>query len=428
MEKKRKEKDCKIDPDDSRHYKNLDKDFFPLLQSKLCQDEKDLQRTTAFRDSYDFDEVDKGLFREPAEDVIDARGTFDPKQVERELRENGEDLGISLHKVKQILRRADKHKTGRVKYKDFLVTVGEYRLNSEQESKLRQFVHALAYVEEFHSWPPPVFMILITAMELAFYLYLTLHLKYEHGLEITWDGPVPYCSVLIYNPERRYEAWRFITYMFVHIGIGHFVFNMIMQIIIGVFLEMEQEGWLGSLRVATVYIAGVAAGSLGTSIADPDTYIAGASGGVYALIAAHLATLALNWKEDSAVKIRKVVHQPLTRIVRLIFIILLTVHDVALAIYVRFFSDGDNRTGFMGHLCGALAGLLVGIFVLDNRRVRKWEPIIQWLALILFAGFVVFAVLWNIFGNEWTGKQFYPPQSHQPYDDESGNCNHYDYF
>ncbi len=47
--------------------------------------------------------------------------------------------------------------------------------------------------------------------------------------------------------------------------------------------------------------------------ADPDTYIAGASGGVYALIAAHLATLALNWREDSAVKIRKVIHKPLTR-------------------------------------------------------------------------------------------------------------------
>ena len=191
---------------------------------------------------------------------------------------------------------------------------------------------------------------------------------------------------------------------------------------------MEQEGWLGSLRVATVYIAGVAAGSLGTSIADPDTYIAGASGGVYALIAAHLATLALNWKEDSSVKIRKVVHQPLTRIVRLIFIGLLTVHDVALAIYVRCFSDGENRTGFMGHLCGALAGLLVGIFVLDNRRVRKWEPIVQWLALILFGLFVLFAILWNIFGNEWTGKQFYPPQDHRPYDDDSGNCKHYDYF
>ena len=116
--------------------------------------------------------------------------------------------------------------------------------------------------------------------------------------------------------------------MLVHIGIGHFVFNMIMQIIVGIFIEMEQEGWVGSLRVAAVYLAGVVAGSLGTSLSDPYTYIAGASGGCYALIAAHLATLALNWHEDSAVRIRKVIHKPLTRIIRLVFITTLTLHDI----------------------------------------------------------------------------------------------------
>ncbi len=29
------------------------------------------------------------------------------------------------------------------------------------------------------------------------------------------------------------------------------------------------------------------------------------------------------------------------------------------------------RTGFMGHLCGALAGLLVGVFILDNRCIQR---------------------------------------------------------
>ena len=48
---------------------------------------------------------------------------------------------------------------------------------------------------------------------------------------------------------------------------------------------------MGSLRVGAVYIAGVLAGSLGTSLSDPHTYIAGASGGVYALIAAHLVNI-----------------------------------------------------------------------------------------------------------------------------------------
>jgi len=241
------------------------------------------------------------------------------------------------------------------------------------------------------------------------------------------NGPVPYCSVLIYNPYRRQEAWRFLTYMFVHIGIFHFVFNMIMQLFVGVFLEMSQEGWKGSLKVAVIYLSGVIAGSLGTSLADPYTYIAGASAGVYALISAHLATLALNWQEDSAIKIKKVIHQPLTRIVRLVFIISLTIHDIGFAIYVRFFSEEENRTGFVGHLCGAIAGLLVGVFVLDNRRVQSWESWIQWISLVIFALMIGFAIFWNILGDQIVGgRGFYPRPDYKPLGDE--NCDHYDYI
>lgn len=206
------------------------------------------------------------------------------------------------------------------------------------------------------------------------------------------------------------------------------MFNMLMQIVVGVFLEMEQEGWAGSLRVAAVYLTGVAAGSLGTSLSDPDTYVAGASGGVYALIAAHAATLALNWREDSAVKIRKVVHRPLTRVARLAFIGLLTAHDVAFAVWVRFFSDGADRTGFVGHLCGAIAGLLVGVFVLDNRRVRSWEPCVQWCSLGLFLALVAFAVVWNVGADYWTEGGYYPRQVHLDNSDESGNCKHYEHY
>ena len=54
---------------------------------------------------------------------------------------------------------------------------------------------------------------LATYIQTGFFIYLSVHLSDVHGLEITWDGPVPYCSVLIYNPYRRWEAWRYLTYM-----------------------------------------------------------------------------------------------------------------------------------------------------------------------------------------------------------------------
>lgn len=166
---------------------------------------------------------------------------------------------------------------------------------------------------------------------------------------------------------------------------------------------------------------------------DPHTFIAGASGGVYALIAAHLATLALNWQEDSAVKIRKVIFKPLTRIVRLVFIITLTLHDIGFAIYVRYFSESENTTGFMGHFCGALAGLLVGIFVLDNRRVQSWETYVQWISFSIFILLLSFAVVWNVYGDDWYREmygfgRFFPKPDYQLYDDKSGNCKHYDYL
>ena len=36
----------------------------------------------------------------------------------------------------------------------------------------------------------------------------------------------------------------------------------------------------------------------------------------------------------------------------------------------------------MGHFCGALAGLLVGVAVLDNRVVETWETWVEFIMLL----------------------------------------------
>lgn len=59
------------------------------------------------------------------------------------------------------------------------------------------------------------------------------------------------------------------------------------QILLGIPLEMVHKWW----RVLIIYFGGVIAGSLGTSIVDPTVKLAGASGGVYALMTAHIATI-----------------------------------------------------------------------------------------------------------------------------------------
>lgn len=67
----------------------------------------------------------------------------------------------------------------------------------------------------------------------------------------------------------------------------HLVVNLAVQILLGIPLEMVHRGW----RVLIIYCAGVVAGSLGTSITDPSVKLAGASGGVYAIITAHIASV-----------------------------------------------------------------------------------------------------------------------------------------
>lgn len=65
--------------------------------------------------------------------------------------------------------------------------------------------------------------------------------------------------------------------------------NLGVQVCLGLPLEMVHGWW----RVLIIYFMGVIAGSLATSITDPMAKLAGASGGVYSLITAHIATIIL---------------------------------------------------------------------------------------------------------------------------------------
>lgn len=71
------------------------------------------------------------------------------------------------------------------------------------------------------------------------------------------------------------------------VRVFHLAVNLMVQIMLGVPLEMVHRWW----RVLLIYLAGVVAGSLGTSVSDPYVFLAGASGGVYAIMTAHIATI-----------------------------------------------------------------------------------------------------------------------------------------
>ena len=201
------------------------------------------------------------------------------------------------------------------------------------------------------------------------------------------DGPA--AQLFIYNPWKRYEAWRFVTYMFVHVGVMHIVMNLIVQIFLGIALEIVHCWW----RVSLVYLSGVIAGSMGTSLVNPTTYLAGASGGVYALLTAHVATIIMNFKEMGAV------NATAQLFVFLVFIIT----DIGTSID-RHFNDPTDSVGYIAHLSGGIAGLLVGIGVLRNLEVRRFERYLWWIAVTIYTLLMLTGISIHIFYPDWFPK------------------------
>lgn len=151
---------------------------------------------------------------------------------------------------------------------------------------------------------------------------------------------------------------------------------------LGIPLEMVHKWW----RVLIIYLAGVVAGSLGTSVSDPRVFLAGASGGVYALITAHVATIVLNWSQMEFA------------VLQLLVFFVITSVDVGQAVYTRYVLESkDSQIGYVAHLAGAIAGLLVGINILRNLEVKTWEKVVWWASIFTYTALMAAAILWNVF-------------------------------
>lgn len=242
--------------------------------------------------------------------------------------------------------------------------------------KNQRYSTVRSYIDHYSCLPPPLFMITISILEIAVFVFYSVQMG-----DVARDGPVPFHSDLIYNPRRRFEVWRYFTYSLIHAGYLHLIFNVIVQLCLGVPLELIHKWW----RVALLYIAGIIAGSFGASISDPSSFLAGASGGVYALIAAHLSNVVLNWSEMEFAW------------VRLIGLVTFATSDIGIAVYDRYFTMKNNRISYAAHVSGAVAGLLLGLIVLRNLRVRSWETLVGFIAATAYVILMCIAILFNVF-------------------------------
>ncbi|XP_017028853.1 protein rhomboid [Drosophila kikkawai] len=227
----------------------------------------------------------------------------------------------------------------------------------------------------------PWFILVISIIEIAIFAYDRYTMPAQNfGLPV----PIPSDSVLVYRPDRRLQVWRFFSYMFLHANWFHLGFNIVIQLFFGIPLEVMH----GTARIGVIYMAGVFAGSLGTSVVDSEVFLVGASGGVYALLAAHLANITLNYAHMKSAS------------TQLGSVVIFVSCDLGYALYTQYFDGGafvkGPQVSYIAHLTGALAGLTIGFLVLKNFGHREYEQLIWWLALGVYCAFTVFAIVFNL--------------------------------
>jgi membrane associated rhomboid family serine protease len=146
------------------------------------------------------------------------------------------------------------------------------------------------------------------------------------------------------------EWYRLISSGFVHFGVMHVGFNMLLLYQLGRLIEPV----IGSLRFALLYCAALLGGSLGALLLSPDAATGGASGAVFGLMAA------------SVVGVGQRGVNPLRTGLGVVFAI-----NLLFTLAVPGVSVG-------GHFGGAIVGALVGSLSLAPRswKVPTWTSVV----------------------------------------------------
>ncbi|EFO98611.1 hypothetical protein GCK72_009988 [Caenorhabditis remanei] len=247
-----------------------------------------------------------------------------------------------------------------------------------------QKIEVHSYIDSYSWCPPPIFMFLITMIQVGIFLFYWE----SDGRKSIWtdcagcfqhhNHTVP--GIFIFAPKLRGEAWRFTSYMFLHAGLNHLLGNVIIQLLVGIPLEVAHKIW----RIGPIYLLAVTAGSLLQYAIDPNSLLVGASAGVYALIFAHVANVILNW------------HEMPFRWIRVLILAVFITFDFGGALYRRFYADQCDSVSHLAHIAGAVTGIFFGYVVLYNVVEHRIETIIKYVCLALYSSLFVITIVFVI--------------------------------
>nr|XP_023992974.1 rhomboid-related protein 3-like [Salvelinus alpinus] len=118
--------------------------------------------------------------------------------------------------------------------------------------------------------------------------------------------------------------------------------------------------------------------------------VVGSSGGVYALVSAHLANVVMNW---SGMKCQ-------FKLFRMAMALVCMSVEFGRAVWLRFYPPAFPpcpNPSFVAHLGGVMVGLTLGVVVLQNYEQRLQEQSLFWIFFSVYFLFVLCAVFWNVF-------------------------------
>ncbi len=146
---------------------------------------------------------------------------------------------------------------------------------------------------------------------------------------------------------ESHEWYRLVTNGFIHFGILHLLMNMYSLYILGRVLEPV----LGGVKFGLLYAAGLLGGSAGVLLLGNNAISGGASGAIFALLAAGVIAM---WRQGVS---------PMQSQLGQLFL---------LNIFITFI--GSRYISVGGHLGGAAAGAICGFVMLAPR----WKPVPDW--------------------------------------------------
>jgi membrane associated rhomboid family serine protease len=173
-----------------------------------------------------------------------------------------------------------------------------------------------------------------------------------------WDTTNLYISTPLFASNQSFHV--FTTAALVHVNHIHLWNNLLIVVTFGALLEIVH----GNLVHVLVFWISSTSGCLTEAfLRSLDNYhIKGSSAGVYGILGAYLAHCFINWKEA-----------PL----KVFWISMLAI--VALSNILSYATDLEYRhtVGHWAHIVGAAQGTFLGLFLLKNIKVRRFEQTLE---------------------------------------------------